>query len=50
MNRDYPVYIYMVRELNDLDRNRRTNEIKNTVLMETSPVVLEKYKGWETPI
>ena len=44
---DYPVYIYMVRELNDFDRNNMSNEIKNTVLMETAPVSLEECKGGE---
>jgi hypothetical protein len=33
-DRDYPVYIYMVRELNDFDRTNMTNEIKN-ILMES---------------
>lgn len=30
-NKDYPVYIYMVRELNDMDRSDRSKELKEAV-------------------
>jgi hypothetical protein len=35
-DRDYPVYIYMVRELNDFDRNNMSNEIKTKLLQESA--------------